>query len=120
MKLINFLKVFASGLFLISGLANAADITFSAVSPGILIAKGTVVLISANLTCDPTVYGINPRDNGIIGQVSERVGNKVINSFIRFSNQELICDNQPHLLQGVTDSISDVFRNGEAIVRTSA
>jgi hypothetical protein len=77
-----------------------------------LLAKGAAVLISAEVTCDPTTTY-----KSLSVQLTQRVGNQVVQGFN--STDAFVCDGTPQTVELAVSASNRPFRKGAAVAQAT-
>jgi hypothetical protein len=77
-----------------------------------LLAKGAAVLVSAEVTCDPTTTF-----KSLSMQLTQRVGNQIVQGFN--STNVFVCDGTPQTVELVVSASGRPFRKGVALAHAT-
>ncbi|SFM52554.1 hypothetical protein [Nitrosomonas communis] len=105
---------FAISMFSTPMLAAAAS-TINVIDPAELVADGAGVLLSFEITCDPS-FGPGSHMFGS-AQLVQRSGNKVNSAYNFTSSDALNCDGTPQVFQILMTGSGKIFHKGLAAVQ---
>jgi hypothetical protein len=77
-----------------------------------LLARGAAVLVSAEVTCDPTTTS-----KSLSVQLTQRAGNRIVQGFN--STDAFVCDGTPQTVEVAVSAQNRPFRKGAAVAQAT-